>query len=170
MRIVALLLSASWWGCDVGELPLAPTDDAALDATALQSAATWNQLPRINSKAYVSAIGSFDINVFVSGDVADFRQIHPETNGSHVKVAEGTVIVRAVLDGSGAVEKLTLMAKGPPGYDATLGDWWFGVTDPTGTPLVTNGVPQIGRLTDCHTCHAPRASDDFVFGVPRADD
>lgn len=169
MRIVALVLSASCWGCVVGELPQGSTDDATLDTTALHAAATWNQLPRINAQAYVSAIGSFDINVFVSGDVADYRQIHPETNGSHVKVADGTVIVRAVLDANGAVAKLTVMAKGPPGYDATLGDWWFGVTDPTGMPLVTNGVPQIGRLTDCHTCHAPRASDDFLFGVPPAD-
>lgn len=165
MKIVALLASASCWGCVVGELPRESTDDAALDATALQFA-TWNQLPEINARPYVSAIGDFDINVFVAGDAADYRRIHPETTGSGATVTPGTVIVRAVLDASGNVSKLTLMAKGPPGYDPSIGDWWWGVTDPTGTPLVEDGVTQVGRLTACHTCHLPRAGDDFLFGVP----
>lgn len=170
VKLVALLVSASCWGCEVGELSSTATggstDDAALDATALQAATTWNQLPEINSQPYVSAVGTFDINVYVSGDVADFQKIHPETTGSGVTVSAGTVIVRSVLDASGNVTKLTLMEKGPPGYDPSIGDWWFGETDPTGTPLVENGVEQMGRLTACHTCHLPRATDDFLFGVP----
>ena len=169
MRFVALLVSASCWGCEVGELPAASVDDSALDTTALEAAATWNQLPQINSKPYVSAVGDFDVDVFVRGDVGDFRWSHPETTGSGVTVTPGTVIVRSVLDASGNVTKLTLMAKGPPGYDPTIGDWWFGETDRTGMPLVDNGVTQIGRLTACHTCHLPRASDDFLFGVPVGD-
>ena len=60
------------------------------------------------------------------------RWRHAETTGSGVTVSPGTVIVRSVLDASGNVSKLTLMAKGPPGYDPSIGDWWFGETDPTG--------------------------------------
>ena len=172
VKLVALLVCASCWGCDVGEVSstgTGSTDDAALDATALQAATTWNQLPEINTQPYVSAVGAFDINVYVAGDVADFRKIHPETTGSGVRVSPGTVIVRSVLDAGGNVTKLTLMAKGPPGYDPSIGDWWFGETDPAGTPLVENGALQIGRLTACHTCHLPRATDDFLFGVPVGD-
>jgi len=169
VRLVALLSSASCWGCVVGELPASSVDDAALDTAALHVATTWDQLPQVNARPYVSAIGAFDIDVFVAGDVVDFRKIHPETTGSGVTMTAGTVIVRSVLDASGKVSKLTLMAKGPPGYDPTIGDWWFGVTDPTGVPLVEDGVTQVGRLTACHTCHLPRSTDDFLFGVPAGD-
>ena len=169
MKLVALVMSASCWGCEVGDLPAGSVDDPSLGTSALQAAAIWNQLPQVNAKAYVSAVGDFDINVYVAGDVGDFRKIHPETTGSGVTVTAGTVIVRSVLDASGNVTKLTLMAKGPPGYDPTIGDWWFGETDATGAPLVDNGVAEVGRLTACHTCHLPRASDDFLFGVPAGD-
>jgi hypothetical protein len=170
VKLVALLVSASCSGCVVGEVSTQTSpDDADLDATALQYATTWNQLPRINAQPYVSSLGSFDINVFVSGDAADYRKIHPETTGSHVSVSVGTVIVRNVLDENGHVSKITMMAKGPPGYDPTIGDWWWAETDPSGTPLVENGVTQVGRLTACHSCHLPRATDDFLFGVPVGD-
>lgn len=79
------------------------------------------------------------------------------------------MIVREVLDANGEVAKLTMMAKGPPGYDPTLGAWWFGVTDPNGRPLVQDGQLLVGRLTQCHECHSERADDDFLFGVPPAD-
>jgi len=64
---------------------------------------------------------------------------------------------------------VTLMAKMAAGYDSTLGDWWFGVTDPQGVPLSDANGPQVGRLTDCHSCHIPRATDDYLFGVPAID-
>ena len=102
--------------------------------------------------------------MFVHGDAKTYRSIHPEsTTTEPTKVAIGTVIVREVLDANGQVAKLTLMAKGPNGYDPTLGDWWFGEADPTGTPT------KMGRLTECHSCHVPRANEDFLFGVPRED-
>jgi len=61
------------------------------------------------------------------------------------------------------------MGKGPAGYDPTLGDWWFGVTDASGAPLSDSSGEEVGRLTDCHSCHIPRATDDYLFGVPLAD-
>ena len=171
MRVghVALILSASCSGCMVGEPPASSSD--LPDTTALEDARTYHGLPKLNAQPYASQVGSFHINNYVAGDMADYRAIHPEQTGSKVNVAVGTVIVREVLDDRGAVSKLTIMAKGPPGYDPSLGDWWFGVTDPTGKPLFDkNGLAQVGRLTACHDCHDQRASDDFLFGVPRADD
>jgi hypothetical protein len=51
----------------------------------------------------------------------------------------------------------------------TLGDWWFGVTDPAGVPITDATGLQVGKLTACHGCHIPRATDDFLFGVPKVD-
>ncbi len=117
-----------------------------------------------------STVGAFDINLYVHGDVGDYARIHPESSASSAAIAVGTVIVREVLDARGAIAKLTVMAKGPAGYDPSLGDWWFAEADPSGVPLVENGAPRVGRLDDCHGCHVPRASEDYLFGVPKADE
>lgn len=148
-------------GCTVGD-----RSDADLDETSLDPIERYQAMPRINARPYPSELGSFTINCYVAGDVADYRKIHPERAGTNVKVARGTLIVREVLDAGGQVTKLTVMAKGPPGFDPSLGDWWFAVTDPLGAPLVENGAVLLGRLTQCHDCHRDRSRDDFLFGVP----
>lgn len=151
----------------------APAPDArsmdAVDLQVLRDARRVGAFARVNRTPYVSSLGAFDINVYISQGVRDYRKIHPETTGSGVVMASGTLIVRDVLDAQGAVTKVTLMAKQAAGYDPTLGDWWFGVTDPAGTPLDDASGPEVGRLTACHGCHLPRAGDDYLFGVPRAD-
>lgn len=144
-------------------------DDGEMDATTLAAVQRYQAMAEITARPYASSVGAFDVATFAAGDVADYRRIHPDRD-TRVAVAPGTVIVRAVLDASGAVSKLTVMAKGPPGYDPSIGDWWWGVTDPSGTPLVDDGTPEVGRMTDCHTCHLPRAADDFLFGVPASDE
>jgi hypothetical protein len=148
-------------GCTVGNA------DTDLEVTSLDRAEAYRGLTKINTQPYTSDIGSFAINCYVGGDVANYRKIHPEAAGSNAKVAPGTVIVREVLDANKQVTKLTVMAKGPPGWDPSLGDWWFAVTDPRGTPLVENGAVMLGRLTQCHDCHIDRSRDDYLFGVPR---
>ena len=75
----------------------------------------------------------------------------PRTTRPRLNV--GTVIVREVLDAQGAISSITAIAKGPPGLDPTLGDWWFAKADPSGS----------------HSCHVPRAAEDYLFGVPRTD-
>jgi hypothetical protein len=162
MRAFAILgvvyaLSA---GCVVGAVASDP------DAATLADVDGYRTMQRIDTRPFASAIAPVDVNCYAAGDVATYREIHPEQPGSGVHVAVGTVIVREVLDGSGNVAKLTVMAKQAAGYDPSLGDWWFGVTDPHGLPLRDdNGQPMLGRLTECHGCHAPRAADDFLFGV-----
>ena len=147
-------------GCTVG------TGPSELDEASLDRVESYRGMAKINERPYTSDLGSFGINCYVAGDVAEYRKIHPERSGSNVTVARGTIIVREVLDGTQQVTKLTIMAKGPPGFDPSLGDWWFGVTDPRGVPLVENGALMFGRLTQCHECHIDRARDDFLFGVP----
>ncbi len=158
---------------DAGAEP--PPPDArtmdAVDRLMISEAANVGAFALINRRPYASSLtGVGNINVYISEDARTYRQIHPETMGSGVTLPPGTLIVRQVLDATGAVAKVTLMAKQATGYDPTLGDWWFGVTDPTGVPLEDANGPQVGRLTDCHSCHIPRATDDFLFGVPLIDE
>jgi hypothetical protein len=161
MRTAGVIVACAMaTGCAVGN----PEED--LEQMSLGWAESYQGMAKINARPYVSGLGSSSINCFVAGDVTNYKQIHPERMSANVAVARGTVIVREVLDGAGRVTKLTLMAKGPAGYDPSLGDWWFAVTDPRGVPLVENGVVQAGRLTQCHDCHDDRTRDDFLFGVP----
>lgn len=152
-------------GVDAG----APATVTDFDREMMQIAMSYKSFSKIDSKPYMSTAGAFQINVYATGDVTDYRTIHPEVSGSNVTLSVGTVIVREVLDGSGKTAELTMLAKGPSGYDPTIGDWWWGDVDPSGTPIMMGGVPQVGRLTDCHSCHLPRATDDYLFGVPKAD-
>ena len=148
------------------------TDAPAMDMVDTQMISEASRVAafkRINAQPYPSTIGAFNIDVFASQDALDFAKIHPETTGSHITMPVGTLIVRQVLDANGQVTKVTLMGKGPAGYDPSIGDWWFGVTDPSGKPLSDDTGLQVGRLTQCHGCHIPRAQDDYLFGVPAAD-
>ena len=124
----------------------------------------------VSRQSYSSAIAPTNINVWVTAaDYAAYTRIAPDKSGSGASLQPGAIIVREVLDGSGAVAKVTLMAKGPAGYNPMVGDFWFGVTTPDGTPMVSNGVTQMGKVQSCFGCHTPRASDGYLFGVPESD-
>lgn len=128
------------------------------------------QFVPVNRDAYPSAVAmTTRINVWVtSADAADYLRITPDAHDSGATVRPGTMLVREVLDASGQVAKLTLMVKGPPGYNPAVGDFWFGVTQPDGTPVVADGMEQMGKLDQCYSCHQTRAGDGFLFGVPAA--
>ena len=99
---------------------------------------------------------------------AAYKRVRPDRKGANVDLPEGTLIVREVL-AAGKVAKLTVMGKGALGTNPVVGDWWFAVTTPTGTPLEENGAQLLGKLPQCVTCHDARgAADDFLFGVPSA--
>lgn len=153
-------------GADAAPAPATETD---FDRAMMEIASTYHTFPKIDRKSYTSSAGAFDVNVFVHGDVQDYRTAHPDSTAPNPPIAVGTVIVREVLAADGSVSKLTLMAKGPSGYDPTFGDWWFGEADPQGMPLVVDGAVRLGRLEDCHSCHMPRAPEDYIFGVPKVD-
>jgi hypothetical protein len=189
MRCIALvvLVSACYGGIDQSSAstgapdPGAAPPDAAVaidghmmdevDQQMIDTASQVRRFTKIDRAAYPSTLGAFNLDSYVNDDVRDYKSVHPETPGTGITMPVGTVIIREVLDSTtGAITKITLMGKGPAGYDSTLGDWWFGVTDPSGVPLPDgNGGVQVGRLTDCHGCHVPRATDDYLFGVPKAD-
>jgi hypothetical protein len=148
----------------VSETP--PIEDE--DMTFLARAESYRTWRRINRAPYASGLKG-TINVYVSPEGADaYAGYHPDRADDARPIPEGTVIVREVLDATGAVTKVTMMAKGPRGYQPELGDWWFAVTDGNMVPQFGEDTWEIGRMPSCHSCHVPHANDDFVFGVPDA--
>jgi hypothetical protein len=150
-----------------------PTVDEAAILASVANGAYRNsaQFLPMNGDAYPSAAAAgSSVNVWVSwSDFTDYSKIAPENKGSGATVQPGTLIIREVLDATGAVTKVTLMMKGPVGYNPDLDDFWWGVTAPDGTPMVDNGVKQLGKLQQCYSCHLTRATDGYLFGVPMAD-
>lgn len=133
------------------------------------------------STLYASTKDPVDIVEWVSADAAAlYAQIAPEADAgpANVTLPTGSIVVRAVYalpdaGSDGAVQYLTVIVKGPPGTNPSVGDWWFGVTDPNGTPLpFPDGGPQVGlpMTGQCESCHTGRGGvNDFLFGVPVGD-
>lgn len=129
---------------------------------------TYRAQMKMASRIYVSDLApNPQIELWINPNAAPaYARVRPDTKGANVDLPEGTLIVREVLS-AGVVQKLTVMGKGPLGSNPVVGDWWFAVTSPTGTPLVENGQELLGKLTQCVACHDARgAADDYLFGVP----
>jgi len=141
---------------------------ASIGAGAYRTSAAFTHATRAPYPSS-AAMGAWVDEWVSSSAYAQYTQIRPDATGSGVHVPVGTTIVRAVVDAQGDPTELTLMVKGPAGYNPTLGDWWFGVTDPDGQPAADDGGVMLGRLAGCTTCHLPRGGDDFLFGVPTDD-
>jgi hypothetical protein len=150
-----------------------PTTTAVVavdDDAILSTLATFRTSPafqKVNDTTFATGLGTGAlIDVYVSQNgFAPYATIAPEATGTGAEVPEGTLIVREVKEPSGATKSLTLMYKGPKGYNPELDDFWFGVTDPDGVPVQQDGVARIGKLTDCYSCHLGRAQDGYLFGV-----
>jgi hypothetical protein len=145
--------------------------DAVLASIALGAYQTSPSFTEVTSAPYpsVAAPGSMIREWVSTPALGVYEAVSPGVSGSNVIAPVGATIVRAVLGEDGGVDKLTLMYKGPAGYNPALGDWWFGVTDPSGTPLESDGGAEVGLLSTCYSCHVPRSTDDYLFGVPLDD-
>lgn len=165
MKMILAAMTTAFIGC-MGDLtsPGAPDDDI-LSGIMEEKVASYRAYANV-AAPYPSKLGPFMVSLYVSAGQDEYAKIRPDQTGSRVQLPEGALIVREVFDKDGNVAKLTAMAKGPAGYDPTLGDWWFAVTDAAGQPLVENGRVQSGKLTGCHACHNGRGEDDFLFGGP----
>jgi len=133
------------------------------------------------SVLYPSTKDPVDIVEWVSTDAAAlYAKIDPDVDAApaDVTLPTGAIVVRAVYaladaGSDGAVQYLTVLVKGPPGTNQVVGDWWFGVTDPNGTPQLfpDGGGPEVGlpMTSQCDSCHTGRGSaNDYLFGVPQA--
>ncbi len=148
----------------------APTVDEPSILTAIGRGAfrTSPSFVHVTRAAFPSAAAAGStIDEWVSTIGADdYLATSPDGGVTSGELPAGTTIVREVLDATGAVTELTLLVKGPRGYNPAIGDWWWGVTDPEGAPARTDGGVTLGRLTQCYSCHVPRQTEDFLFGAP----
>jgi hypothetical protein len=96
-----------------------------------------------------------------------YAAIEPAVSASGVHLPVGAVIVREVV-AAGEVTALTVMAKAEPGHFDEGGEWAYAVMTPDGGAFLADdaGLPIRGRYPTCVSCHADRADDDSVFGVP----
>jgi hypothetical protein len=117
-----------------------------------------------------AAVAGSMIDEWVSSPTAaDYEAISPDAGGPATALPVGSIIVREVIADGGVVTEMTVLVKGPAGYNPAIGDWWWGVTDGNGSPLSEDGGVLVGRLTQCYSCHLPRSGEDFLFGVPAGD-
>jgi hypothetical protein len=128
---------------------------------------------RMNTVPYESELAPGSVvTCFVSNDAAfAYQGVTPDlktSNGGTFPV--GGVVVREVADGHGKVTKLTVMERRAAGYFPEVGDFFFGVSDVDGNPMVdADGHAQWGRLDSCSGCHQERAAAGYLFGVRVAD-
>ena len=163
-------------GCTLEPLVVEPDDSYELELEALVLEAVQRPMAqslgfeRVNASPSATELHATDqITVFAPADViADYRRVDPNRSGSGVSLPEGTVIVREVWAAEGSMVRLTVMAKGAPGYFPGGGDYFYGVLSPDGTRFESDdeGRPLRGRVEVCGTCHLDRSGDDFLFGVP----
>jgi hypothetical protein len=129
----------------------------------------WVQM---NTTPFQSQLApSAHVTMYVSTDAAAAYEAvtpdNPATTGPEFPV--GGVIVREASDASGAVTLLTAMVKREAGYFPAVGDFFFGVSDPSGNPVTEEGALMWGKLDECASCHEGRAAAGFLFGVAAAD-
>lgn len=149
-------------GASTGMADDGSTGEAALfdEAEVIAAAADYEtSLTKINAEPFASQHGlAATVNVYVSSDVADlYRGIDPDAP-AEVAVPEGTLVVKEHLDGDGAFAGFTMMYRGPDGYDAAGGDWFWALVNAEGATQLS------GSLGSCIGCHQPASS--FLFGVP----
>ncbi len=136
-------------------------DTGAIDEDAVVAdALDYANLTRINLNPFFSQHSGVDeVNVYVLPNaVDDYKSIDPN-DPSAVTFAEGTLIVKEHIS-SGEATAVTIMFKGPAGYDPEHNDWWWGMSDLEGNLL--NAGPAV---SECVGCHIDVSGTDFVYGI-----
>jgi hypothetical protein len=140
-------------------------DDGAIEALA----ADYKGLTRVSTSAFPSRghQGNPLVNVFVSSAVAPLYSTLDSTGTAPPGFAfpVGSLLVKEMLDPSGAPPILTAMYKKAPGYDPSHHDWWYGRLDASGAPT---DPAYVGNVSFCIACHAGATGSDFAWGVPAA--
>lgn len=150
---------------DVREVPLA---DEALVEDLLDRAASTSAggFVRATETPFPStaAAGAL-IDEWVSEPAWDaFRSVRQHQTGSGVALPADALIVRTVLTAEGTVSKHTLLWS--PLADPDVSELFFVAADADWNVIETDGVWQAGYLTSCQSCHAGRAEDGWLFGLP----
>jgi hypothetical protein len=172
LRCLLGLACAFAIGCMPPATKVVNDEQQLLGALATGEFRGWGWI-QMNETPYQSTLDtSVNVTMFVSSDAAaaytGVAPDQPTSMGPEFPV--GGTVVRQVSNAKGVVTLLTVMVKRERGYFPAVGDFFFGVADPTGAPVADkSGAQQWGPLTECATCHEGRASAGFLFGVEPSD-
>lgn len=98
----------------------------------------------------------------VEDAMSKFQGINPNDPTQAVSFDEGTMLVKEHLDTDGATVGLTVMYKGPAGYNPEGRDWfWARVRE----DIVTDS----GRVQWCLDCHSAAYNTDLVVGFAKSE-
>ncbi len=123
-----------------------------------------SQLEQLSDTPEVSETHSDAASVMVwgSADAAKrFLSIDPMDPTQEVTFEEGTMFVKEHFDAAGAKVGLTIMYKGPEGYDSAARDWFW-------ARVRGNEVTHRGRVDFCSDCHEAAHNTDFVVGFGKS--
>jgi hypothetical protein len=123
-----------------------------------------NHLEQLSDEPELSETHSDAASVLVWGspDAADrFLSIDPMDPTQEVTFEEGTMFVKEHFDESGERVGLTMMYKGPDGYDSAGRDWFW-------ARVRGNEITHSGRVDFCADCHEAAHNSDFVVGFGKS--
>lgn len=138
-----------------------------LDAGAIEARLdgfdTSGEFTLINAAPMESQHAAETVNVWVSGEGLDlYRGVDPSDETDTVDAfPEATMIVKEMLDDTGARVAFTVMVKGAKGGEPETAGWWWGVFGAEGD------LQQGGSIDFCIDCHERRGLErtDWVRGV-----
>ncbi len=146
---------------DGSDGPTEELDDAMIVQMAMQYEDRLIQLSTVaeESETHADAASVF---VWGSNDAAEaYRGIDPDDPTQSVMFPEGTTFVKEHFDDAGDRVGLTIMYKGPSGYDPEARDWFWARVRGTETT-------HAGRVQWCSNCHNAAYNSDFVVGFGKS--
>lgn len=123
-----------------------------------------DNLTRFSDMAEQSETHADAASVFVWGtpSVAElYRSIDPDDPTQAVEFPVGTMFVKEHFDEAGDQNGLTVMLKGPAGYDPEAGDWFW-------ARVRGDETTHAGRVEWCSDCHNAAHNSDFVVGFGKS--
>lgn len=121
-------------------------------------------LVQLSETAELSETHADAASVFVwgSANVADlYLSIDPNDPTQSIDFPEGTMFVKEHFDTAGDQVGLTIMYKGPPGYNPEAKDWFW-------ARLRGDETTHAGRVEWCRDCHNAAHNSDFVVGFGKS--
>ncbi|HEX8954023.1 MAG TPA: hypothetical protein VF997_12565 [Polyangia bacterium] len=164
----ALLLFGGCLSTVIPDHAPATTDDATVKLMLARRDFQGAGFVRVDRQPFASDLEADRmVTMYVSADAAAaYEAVTPESDRGGPAFPVGGMVVRTSSDSAGNLKALTFMVKHEPGYFPEVGDFAFGVTDPSGTPVNDDGgAPVWGKVQDCAMCHETRAAAGFLFGV-----
>ncbi|MEM9453970.1 MAG: hypothetical protein AAGF11_07310 [Myxococcota bacterium] len=141
-------------------------DDPEVDEDAIlaQAMAYEQELTLLTPEPELSETHSdaASVRVWGSSSAAElFSSIDPDDPTQEVSFAEGDMFVKEHFDEAGEVNGLTVMFKGPEGYDPDARDWYW-------ARIRGDELTHSGRVQWCIDCHEAAFNSDLVVGFGKS--